>query len=316
LPNLQNFIIVISRLRHYESFLSHAFFLIKSKKQQLNINRFKNNIDSLDKNIWTVIMNIFTFDIETVPDTEAGNLLYQLNNSLQDADIAEQMFAKRIEETGSNFLPLHLHKICAISAVLKTPHSLKVWSLGDIDSQEQEIVERFFTGIEKYTPILVSWNGGKFDLPVLHYRSLLYGICAPRYWELGERDGNFRYNNYINRYHYRHMDVMDVIASYNPSAYAKLDQISLMLGLPGKMGMSGDKVWDHYLKNDLKSIRDYCETDVINTYLIYQRFCLVQGKITKTQYQTICDEMRELLRSSNEAHLLEFEKQWNDRITT
>ena len=45
---------------------------------------------------------------------------------------------------------------------------------------EAEIIQRFYDGIEKYTPDLVSWNGGGFDLPVLHYRALRHGIIAPR----------------------------------------------------------------------------------------------------------------------------------------
>jgi predicted PolB exonuclease-like 3'-5' exonuclease len=51
----------------------------------------------------------------------------------------------------------------------------------------------------------VSWNGGGFDLPVLHYRGLIHGVAAPRYWDMGEGDyrdsRDFKWNNYISRYH-------------------------------------------------------------------------------------------------------------------
>ena len=60
-----------------------------------------------------------------------------------------------------------------------------MWSLGDRDSPEGELVQRFFDGIDKFSPDLVSWNGSGFDLPVLHYRGLLAGVQAPRY--LGDR---------------------------------------------------------------------------------------------------------------------------------
>ena len=46
-------------------------------------------------------------------------------------------------------------------------------------------------------------NGGGFDLPVLHYRALLHGVSAPRYWESGDDDQGFRWNNYLNRFHAR-----------------------------------------------------------------------------------------------------------------
>jgi 3'-5' exonuclease len=79
-------------------------------------------------------MNIFTFDIETIPDVESGRRIYDLSSDLSNAEVAEAMFEKRREKTGgSDFLPLHLHKIAAISVVLKTSHTFNVWSLGDIN---------------------------------------------------------------------------------------------------------------------------------------------------------------------------------------
>jgi len=255
-------------------------------------------------------MNIFTFDIETIPDIENGRKILDLANDLADKEVAEIMFARQREKNGSDFLPLHLHKIAAISAALKTPTIFKVWSLGEIESDEKEILQRFFNGIEKYTPTLVTWNGSSFDLPVIHYRALLHGVAAPRYWETGNEDQTFRWNNYLNRYHYRHTDVMDVLAAYQSRAKAPLDQIALMLGLPGKMGMDGSKVWENYLKGDVAGIRNYCETDVLNTYLVYLRFSLIQGKINEEEYQKYCQETREYLQNSTQPHLIEFAKAW------
>lgn len=88
--------------------------------------------------------------------------------------------------------------------------------------------------IEKYTPPLVSWNGGGFDLPVLHYRALVNGIAAPRYWNLGQDDRGFKFNNYISRYHMRHIDLMDVLAMYQARANAPLDALAKLCGFPGK----------------------------------------------------------------------------------
>ena len=180
-------------------------------------------------------MNVFVFDIETVPDVEGGRRLYDLSD-LPDDQVAEIMFHKRRQESGAEFLRPHLHRIVAISVVMRSRDRCKVWSLGEPDSPEQELVQRFFDGIARYTPTLVSWNGGGFDLPVLHYRSLLHGISAPRYWEQGEEDNSFRWNNYISRFHWRHTDLMDVLAAYQPRAAAPLDEIATLLGLPGKMG--------------------------------------------------------------------------------
>ena len=109
-------------------------------------------------------------------------------------------------------------------------------SLGDIDDGEAKLVADFFKIVERYTPQLVSWNGGGFDLPVLHYRALVHGIAASRYWDIGEDDRDFKCNNYIGRYHTRHLDLMDVLAMYQPRAAAPLDALAKLCGFPGKLG--------------------------------------------------------------------------------
>ena len=191
--------------------------------------------------------------------------------------------------------------------VLSHGSQFKVWSLGDEASDEKELIQRFFSGIDKHIPTLVSWNGSGFDLPVLHYRALLHGIAAPTYWESGENNQSFRWNNYLNRFHYRHLDLMDVLAAYQAKAVAPLDDIASMLGFPGKMGMNGSKVWEEYQAGNIGGIRDYCETDVLNTYCVYLRFELMRGIINQTEYQSRLEGLQHYLKSEqNKPHFVEF----------
>src|SRR5258707_5801948 len=102
------------------------------------------------------------FDIETVPDVAGLRRLYQLGAEVPDREVADMAMQRRRQQTGSDFLPLHLHRVVAISCALRERDSFKVWSLGDTNDGEGELIQRFFDGIEKYTPQLVSWNGGGF----------------------------------------------------------------------------------------------------------------------------------------------------------
>ena len=255
--------------------------------------------------------NIFVFDIETIPDVDSGRRLYGLQE-LSDKDAGKAMFSLRQQDTGSEFRGLHLHRICAISVVLRHADRVKVWSLGEQDADEVELVQRFFDGIDKFTPTLVSWNGGAFDLPVLHYRSLLHGVQAPRYWDTGGEDRDFKWNNYLSRYHERHTDLMDVLAGYQMRANAKLDEVATMLGFPGKMGMSGAKVWDAFLAGEIEGIRNYCETDVLNTFLVYLRFELIRGHLTPEAYEAELKLLRDTLEQEGKAHFREFLENWKD----
>jgi 3'-5' exonuclease len=250
------------------------------------------------------------FDIETVPDTDGIRTLLDLPADTIAEDVANIAFHQRRQHNGTEFLPLHQHKVCAISCALREGNNFKVWTLGDAESSEAEIIQRFFDGIEKYSPQIISWNGSGFDLPVLHYRAMIHQVQAPRYWDLGEDDKDFKWNNYISRYHMRHLDLMDVMAMYNARANAPLTEIAQLCGFPGKLGMDGSKVWGAYKAGEIEAIRNYCETDVANTHLVYLRFQLLRGHLTKQAYEAEISLVRETLAGYAAKHWQEFLAAW------
>lgn len=255
------------------------------------------------------VMNSLVFDIETVPDLDGGRRLFGLEG-LQDADTAAAMFHLRRQETGNDFLRLHLQRVVAISAVYRSHDKIAVWSLGDEKSDEKALIEKFFHLIDRYSPTLISWNGSGFDLPVLHYRAMVHSVACPRYWDTGNDDKNFKWNNYLSRYHERHTDLMDLLALYNNRAYVPLDQMASLLGFPGKMGMSGDKVWDAFHAGNIKGIRDYCETDVLNTWLVYLRFALIRGQVSAEGCELELQLVKEYLKREGHPHFLAFLREW------
>ncbi len=254
-------------------------------------------------------MNTLVFDIETVPDVELGRRLYELDG-LDDAAVAKAMFAKHKQLRQNDFLPPPQQRIVAISAVLRSRDDLKIFSLGDERSSERELVQRFFDGLERYSPTLVSWNGSGFDLPVLNYRALRHGVNAHRYWEVGEADRDFRYNNYLSRYHWRHIDLMDVLSGFGASGRASLELTSQLIGLPGKLGLGGAHVWAAYQRGELAAIRDYCEIDVLNTYLIYLRFELTRGELDPANYQKELEVVEAKLVQTARPHLKQYLELW------
>jgi predicted PolB exonuclease-like 3'-5' exonuclease len=245
---------------------------------------------------------ILVFDLETVPDAAGLRRLHPDWAALSDAEVAAQAFAARRERTGgSDFLPLHQHRIIAIGCAFRDDSGFRVRCLGTAHDGEARLIADFFRLVDRYTPQLVSWNGGGFDLPVLHYRGLVHGIQATRYWENGDDDRDFRYNNYTSRYHARHTDLMDVLAMYQGRAAAPLDELSRLCGFAGKLGMSGDQVWDAYQAGAIDAIRNYCETDVVNTYLLYCRFQRMRGHMSDSAYAAEMCLVREALVAAGAA---------------
>jgi predicted PolB exonuclease-like 3'-5' exonuclease len=253
---------------------------------------------------------VLVFDIETIPDVHGLRALNGHPATTSDREIAAAAFAARREKTGSDFLPHHLHRIAAISCAFRDDDGFRVRSLGNPDDPEKKLVHDFFRIIDRYTPQLISWNGGGFDLPVLHYRALVHGVAASRYWEMGNEDRDFKWNNYLSRYHTRHLDLMDFLALYTGRANAPLDELAKLCGFPGKLGVDGSQVWTLFQEGRLPEIRNYCETDVVNTYLVYCRFQLMRGEMTQSSYDAEISMIRTCLTEIGAPHWKEYLAAW------
>ena len=149
---------------------------------------------------------------------------------------------------------------------------------------------------------------------MLNYRGLIHGVAAPRYWDTGDGDyadsRDFRYNNYLGRYHMRHIDLMDLLALYQPRASAPLDQLARLAGFPGKLGMDGSQVWDAFRAGRLADIRNYCETDVFNTWLVFLRFQRMRGALDGAAYDREIALARATIEKLEGPHWREFLARW------
>jgi len=256
------------------------------------------------------VIPVLVFDIETIPDVPGLRALNGIGADVPDAEVAAQAFAARREKTSADFLQHHLHRVAAISCVFRDDEGLRVRSLGTLEDAEPKLLQDFYRVIDRYTPQLVSWNGGGFDLPVLNYRAMIHGITAARFWEQGDDDRDFKWNNYLSRYHTRHLDLMDHLAMYTGRANAPLDDLAKLCGFPGKMGVDGSQVWSLYQEGRLAEIRDYCETDVVNTYLVYCRYLLLRGVLTRSAYDAEIELVRSYLSIQDARHWREYLALW------
>jgi predicted PolB exonuclease-like 3'-5' exonuclease len=254
------------------------------------------------------------FDIETIPDANGLRLAWGIEAGLSDPEVIERALARRREQNGSDFMPLHLHRVVAIACLMHDARGFHVKCLGAPEDTEGALIQQFFRLIDRFTPQLVSWNGAGFDLQVLHYRGLVHRVQAPRYWESGDDDREFKWNNYLSRYHSRHLDLMDQLALFTPRANAPLDELAKLCGFPGKLGMDGAQVWPAFRDGKIGEIRDYCETDVANTWLMFARFQLMRGALTPDQYDEQVASLRAVLAALADGgaiHWQQFLEAWS-----
>jgi 3'-5' exonuclease len=264
---------------------------------------------------------LFVFDIETIPDTDAVKNLtdFESDNVLE---LREELDRYHLDVTGGkNSFPRQMfHKIVAISYVvadIKRDSSGESYTLKDVrsgglvGSSEKELVESFFKFMNAAKPRLVSYNGRGFDIPVLKYRAMKYGVQATALYKLGDK-----WNGYNSRYSADwHCDLLETLSDYGASTRGKLNEVCSILGFPGKFGVDGSKVSVMFDEGKVQEIRDYCETDVINTYLVYIRSQLMQGNMSKENYNDAILDMKSFLENADKTtqkHMHEFLEAWKN----
>jgi len=263
--------------------------------------------------------SLFVFDIETVPDLQAvRNLVPDVGD--RDEDRRAALDAYHLDATkGQNSFPRQpFHRVVAVSflaAEIETDGRYETYYLkelrsgGQTDAPESALVAGFFQWLDKRHPRLVSYNGRGFDLPVLRHRAMVHGVQAGAF-----HDTTNKWENYTTRYAQDwHCDLQEALTDFGAASRGlKLNEICAVLGFPGKFGVDGSQVAPLFAQGRVQEIRDYCETDVLNTYLVYLRYQLTRDRITKEGYNRCIADIIALIEAEREArpHLGAFLEAW------
>lgn len=237
--------------------------------------------------------NLFVFDIETVPDPVVGRNLLGCDSSVSDQEVIDQLKQYHLDITAqkNDFLRQPFWKVVAISFVeaeiVSNNDGTENYIIKDIrsggteDSTEEELLKGFFSHLGRAPNRLVSFNGKTFDLPVLKYRAMRYGIQAK--WLHNKSD---KWNNYSTKFSLDwHCDLIDAFSDYGSSARVKMKEVCALLNIPGKLDVDGSQVSNLFNDGKIQEIRDYCELDVINTYLLYLHYMHHTGAMNNADFE-------------------------------
>ena len=264
--------------------------------------------------------NLFVFDIETVPDTTLAKRLLDIDsNNIKKLRKALTDYHLEITDGRNSFLRQPFHHVVAISfleAEITRDSSgqefykiVDIRSGGNLQASEEELLRGFFSHLKKKTPRLVSFNGKNFDLPVLKYRAMKNEIDAAFLYKMGDK-----WNNYNQKYSLDwHCDLADAFSDFGASSRIKMNEVCACLNLPGKTGIDGSMVQDFFDQGRLQEIRNYCETDVINTFLLYLSFQHHSGSMSKESFLKNREDLAELLEKTGteKPYLKEFLEEWH-----
>jgi predicted PolB exonuclease-like 3'-5' exonuclease len=243
---------------------------------------------SLDAGARTAFLVV---DTESVPD---GRLLaavkYPGENLTPEAAVERaRKEAREGRRDGSDFIPVTFQVPVGV-CVLRVGPDLTLLGLKCLDAPQfrpREIVNQFWFSATHYKAKLVTFNGRGFDLPLLELAAFRYGISA--------RD------HYLARDRYRGpIDLMDWFTNFGACRLAGgLDLLAKLLGKPGKMDVSGDRVYELYTQGRLAEINDYCLCDTLDTYFVFLRTRILTGDINLDQEAELIAKAKELLRSKS-----------------
>jgi len=268
--------------------------------------------------------DIIVFDIETVPDAAASRRMLGLTD-ISDSEARDALSDYFLAKTdGRNDFPRQpFHQVVAIAYAhfaVETGEDgaeliiKKIAAGGDESSDESALLQGFFHLIEKRAPTLVTFNGRGFDVPVMKYRAMVHGITCPRWFTEGDK-----WNNYDSRYgkHY-HLDLLEALSDYGASARCSMHEVATVFGIPGKLDVAGDNVRAMFEAGEIAAIRNYCETDVCTTALIYLRWQYFNGTLSESAYARAVLGVRNYIKEegNERPHMKVFLEAWNTFSTT
>jgi 3'-5' exonuclease len=178
----------------------------------------------------------------------------------------------------SPFPPTWAHRIIVVGCLwLGRDYRLRrLGVIGDDPADEQQILVELSRFVGRAKPVIVTYNGRSFDLPVIALRSLCHGV--PLAWYYRERGVRYRYSEE------GHIDLCDWLADHGATRSGSLDAVARLFGLPGKIGVDGSQVEGLYRGGQLAKIQAYCLADVVQTAFVLLRFRLLQGVLSPAAY--------------------------------
>ena len=217
------------------------------------------------------------FDIETVRDDD---LIFQTCKELQAWDgltptyetkeqCLERMERVICDEQGDDcFWPLKFVKPVLVSFIALDGQLNYITHRSIFGTDPQKLTAEFWQLIEEAPTALstmhyVSFNGKRFDIPVMEVQALRYALSCPWWFRMiGTKSWEDpRSTSEANAIHY---DIFQKLSTTGRTG-GGLDYWSKLMGLPGKVETKGNAVEELYAAGDWDAIQDYCLCDVLNT---------------------------------------------------
>jgi predicted PolB exonuclease-like 3'-5' exonuclease len=154
--------------------------------------------------------------------------------------------------------------ICICCGVLFQEENSTFLKINTFSSKkEKRLLEEFvcFINSHRKNNTLCAHNGKEFDFPFICRRLLVHGLDIPSALQIAGK----------KPWEVKHLDTLELWKFGDYKHYTSLDLLAHVFKLPSpKKMMNGGMVHEFfYEKKDLKSIRNYCENDILTLVCVY-----------------------------------------------
>jgi 3'-5' exonuclease len=255
------------------------------------------------------------FDVEAIADGDLISRVRYPGAGLTPAEAVARFRAEMMAQKGKDILPTTFMLPIAL-AIAKVDADYRLIDLSTLDAphyRPHEIAKRFWQGWQHYgRPVLVSFNGRGYDLPVLELAAYRYGLSLPPWFNVDARS----YEQSRNRYNLEaHIDLFDLFSNFGAAQVSGgLNLLANLIGKPGKQSVDGSKVQDMYDAGRAEEINDYCRCDVLDTYFVFLRSRVLLGKLALDEERTLVAETKEWLARQAETSCAyrDYLEHWGD----
>jgi len=175
---------------------------------------------------------------------------------------------------------------------------------------EGRLLDAFWKFFEAGRYRVVTWNGRAFDMPTILARSMMHGVDASAWFRRGSRWEGYRHRFAVDW----HTDLMDAMSEHGAAQRMTLEEAAATIGLPGKLGEHGSNVAALVEAGELDRVRAYCETDCLNTFILYLRWAYLTGRTDAASHDHAILSLVDHLASAREdrPHLGRFLDAWRE----
>jgi 3'-5' exonuclease len=227
----------------------------------------------------------FVFDLETVPDIALLRKAIE-NPSDDDTELLEQA-TEQISRNKTGFMPPMFHRIVSwVGLWIENngdPRNKASWSGEDEKAGIQQLMD-CLSAFKDFG--LIHHNGKGFDLPVLTYRAMKYGLQMNN--RLSAYDIKYRFSKF-------NVDLMDEFSNFGASQGPKLKHLGLLIDLPFKQTGEGNHVYEMFKAGDYARIEHYCYEDVMATYLVWLHLKYTSGELKTETFDNLRDRAKSKL---------------------